>query len=311
MNCPICLSPAQIQFKDVPDLQKYTQNKDTYYLCTNTNCHHLFADQNISKEQLIAFYSEYTTHQTPKPSLASKVIGFYQAACDLIFSLGIVTKEKVDLKTMQLISAKPGKVLDIGCGSGVFLQTLENSGWTELTGFDFDSNALECAKKNSHAQFFNKLEDISDKFDYITLNHVVEHLNINDLKSTLQFVRSHLSHENTQFIVRTPNSASLVSSLTKNLWRGLESPRHRNIFNSKSLNLFINGENFKIKELKTTFSMTFSVFIESNSFTGLSKACIKVVGLILYPLICFLSLLNSIFNLSWGEECTTIFYRKN
>lgn len=69
---------------------------------------------------------------------------------------------------------KDSKLLDIGCGNGMFLIELANEGFTNLHGVDYSEKAVELAKaiadkQNININFSvqNVLEGLKDKFDII------------------------------------------------------------------------------------------------------------------------------------------------
>jgi SAM-dependent methyltransferase len=67
-------------------------------------------------------------------------------------------------------------VLDIGSGSGVFLFEMKKKGW-DVTGFERDSRYADFCKKNLNIKIHTKgLSSLNSKFDLITLNKVLEHI---------------------------------------------------------------------------------------------------------------------------------------
>lgn len=78
---------------------------------------------------------------------------------------------------------KQGKLLDIGCGHGLFLERAKNVGF-EVWGTDFDEKSIKCAKKRglenvynfSSEDFVNFAKEKKLKFDVIVFNAVLEHL---------------------------------------------------------------------------------------------------------------------------------------
>ena len=49
---------------------------------------------------------------------------------------------------------KPGRILDVGCGTGQFAAMLEDYGYTDYAGFDFSTVAIELARKASKQKFY-------------------------------------------------------------------------------------------------------------------------------------------------------------
>jgi len=108
-----------------------------------------------------------------------------------------------------LVNPKLGeKLLDLGCGGGLFLVSLEDTG-AELWGIDISGNAVDIAKK-----LVNKPERIlcekadplpfdNEEFDYVTAWGVVEHLT--DTTSMLKEIRRVLKEKGKAFIM-VPNT---------------------------------------------------------------------------------------------------------
>ncbi len=71
-----------------------------------------------------------------------------------------------------------GKLLDVGCGTGNFLNIAKNNGW-EAYGTEVSGYAVDYAKNNYGVKIFRgelRNADFSDDFfDVITLWHVLEH----------------------------------------------------------------------------------------------------------------------------------------
>ncbi len=75
-------------------------------------------------------------------------------------------------------------VLDVGCNNGTFLEILFENGCRKLTGTDFAINrdyTAQLEKSGVKIHQTTSLKEIStDKFDFITANHVLEH--VEDIK---------------------------------------------------------------------------------------------------------------------------------
>jgi 2-polyprenyl-3-methyl-5-hydroxy-6-metoxy-1,4-benzoquinol methylase len=83
-----------------------------------------------------------------------------------------------EFKSKGSIKVK-GKLLDVGCGNGAFLKAFSkiNTNW-DLYGFDLnDIHKSEILSiKNVKSFFCKDLKDINEKFDLISLVHVLEHI---------------------------------------------------------------------------------------------------------------------------------------
>lgn len=73
----------------------------------------------------------------------------------------------------------PGKILDVGCGDGGFLELAREAGWTGV-GFDYEERMIERAKQRGvevHASEFSAFcrSRAAGEFDAVTLFDVLEH----------------------------------------------------------------------------------------------------------------------------------------
>jgi len=84
-------------------------------------------------------------------------------------------------------------ILDIGCGTGGNLKTLENFGSVE--GIEFDTNALEICKKNNLRCYQGSILDLSKvkrNYDLITIFDVLYQFDKSSTKSIIKNLRNHL-----------------------------------------------------------------------------------------------------------------------
>lgn len=131
---------------------------------------------------------------------------------------------------------KNGNVLDIGCGSGDTLASLQSLGWN-VYGIDIDRSAVRLAQKrglkNVTYGSFRDMKKFPDRFfDAIRLYHVIEHLNDPDLCLTL--IRNKLK-KGGEVIVGTPNAGSLVARAFGSYWYNLDAPRHAFVYTPEAL----------------------------------------------------------------------------
>ena len=108
------------------------------------------------------------------------------------------------------------------------------AGW-RASGLDFDANAVAfCVDKGLDVQLggIELFGDESEKFDWITLSHVIEH--VHDPISLLIACRR-LLRPNGCLWISTPNIDSQGHSRFGADWRGLEPPRHLVIFSHRGL----------------------------------------------------------------------------
>jgi len=140
-------------------------------------------------------------------------------------------------------TARGGRLLDIGFGSGAFLEIARSIGW-EVTGIDPDSKVVSNALKRGLNVYQGDLDVLggrSNEFDIITLSHVIEHVGkpISVLKACYRLLKP-----GGKLWLETPNIHSLGRARFHNNWRGLETPRHLVIFNRPSLHAALKETGF-------------------------------------------------------------------
>jgi 2-polyprenyl-3-methyl-5-hydroxy-6-metoxy-1,4-benzoquinol methylase len=116
----------------------------------------------------------------------------------------------------------PGRerLLDIGCGAGIFLRTAEAAGWRQCVGIDVNERYAGIYRDTPGVQFINStFESLEPKkvgtdYDCISMWSVLEHLY--DLHGILRSVKSILRQRGLLFIL-VPNADSLATRLIRAL----------------------------------------------------------------------------------------------
>lgn len=82
-------------------------------------------------------------------------------------------------KRVEIISQfkKKGRVLEVGCSTGLLLSQLKERGW-EVFGVEPSKKSAEVAQKRGIEAIVDSFENIkiNQKFDLVIFNHVLEHL---------------------------------------------------------------------------------------------------------------------------------------
>lgn len=160
---------------------------------------------------------------------------------------------------------KIGKILDVGCGNGLYLSQLQENGW-DVYGIDMSSDAVKFAKdefglKNVKQGVLEDVDYPSNMFDVITMHHVIEHL-YNPIK-VLQKINKSLK-KNGLLVISTPNIDSINFSFFKKYWFPLETPRHTYLFNKKTMSNLADKAGFKI--VKVSYDKSSHSFIRSFKY---------------------------------------------
>ena len=174
------------------------------------------------------FFDNFCQYSSSKKCVTSFV--FYYIS-RIFFPLGL----KFDSKSRHIFKSPGGerKLLDVGCGNGEFLELAKHYGW-DVSGIDFDIEAVKTARLKGLDVIHGGIKAVNkdEKYDYITLSHVIEHV-----YNPAEFLQSciELLNKGGVLWLETPNIESIGYSVYKSNWRGLEPPRHLIIFNSKVL----------------------------------------------------------------------------
>lgn len=148
---------------------------------------------------------------------------------------------------------KPGRILDVGCATGIFLNEMHKQGW-ECKGVEPDQTAVDYARSRFELDVFcGVVEDAqlpADSFDIVTLWDVLEH--VYDINTTMAEINRVLKPGGL-IIAILPNAQAFERYLFKEHWVGWEVPRHYRTFTPKTITEFLEKHNLDDIEI---FSFT-------------------------------------------------------
>jgi len=146
-----------------------------------------------------------------------------------------------------------GRILDVGCGLGYFVEYLQNNGW-DARGIEVSKYAADSAENkglNVISGDFLKIEYPLNHFDCITMWDAIEHV-----PYPMRYVKQayKLLKPGGMLIIQTPNIENLTLLLNKNMypWAPTE---HLFYFSIKTLRLLLEKNNYEIIEQKTFGNM--------------------------------------------------------
>jgi len=138
-----------------------------------------------------------------------------------------------------------GRVLDVGCSTGVFLAEMARHGHWELHGVEVNARAAEYARQRYGLRIFTgQLAEAGyadEYFDVATLWHVLEHLP--HPRSALSEIHRILKPGGI-LVVQVPNLGSLEARLFGRFWAGVDAPRHLYVFSQKTLSDLLRAAGF-------------------------------------------------------------------
>jgi len=255
LKCPVCES---ISLSIAFTTKDYFLTKETFQITRCNLCDFLFTNPRPTSAELPRYYltEEYLSHTTTKKSALNLLYSFLRnIAIKKKYSL--ISKHKMD-----------GKILDIGCGTGEFLNYFNKKGWVTLGVEPAETPRKFAAAKYGLSVFDEShLEKIpSESFDIITMWHVLEH--VSELNERLDEVKRILKKDGI-LIIALPNSKSWDAEKYKNYWAAWDVPRHLYHFSISSFTKLMTKHSLIINEiLPMTFDSYYVSMLSEKYKTG-------------------------------------------
>jgi 2-polyprenyl-3-methyl-5-hydroxy-6-metoxy-1,4-benzoquinol methylase len=228
-QCPVCETQNFISIFNCKD---YLVSNQEFSIVECKNCSFRFTNPRPFAEDLGRYYESenYISHSNTNSGLIDKI---YQVVRQYTIS------QKIKLLN-QL--GKKGQLLDIGCGTGDFLNAAKQDGWN-VEGIEPGEKARNFAIAKHGLKVGNE-KDISSlkekKFDVITLWHVLEHVPYLNIR--IKEIKTLLKEKGT-LIIAVPNCASRDANHYKNYWAAYDVPRHLYHFTPSTIEKLFNKHN--------------------------------------------------------------------
>ncbi len=236
-KCVLCGKEGRLLHTGLEDYLFGLEGSWNIRECVDEKCGLFWIDPIPVPSELWKAYRNYYTH----PGLASQGPSrnrFRRSAYslyDFTVALTPIGQQRRELKYMFLHSAKPGRLLEIGCGDGARLALFRDAGWN-VEGVEVDEEAAKIASERHQVPVrhgeLHSLRYADGHFDAVVMNHVLEHVHDPSALLTECF---RLVRPGGSVISVTPNSRSFGYSQFKQYWIGLDPPRHLHVFNPHNL----------------------------------------------------------------------------
>jgi 2-polyprenyl-3-methyl-5-hydroxy-6-metoxy-1,4-benzoquinol methylase len=251
-SCPIC---GKENFEKYINCIDNTVSKENFDIVACKNCSFKFTNPRPNEEEIRKYYKSetYISHTNTKKGLVAKL---YQ----------LVRKQtlKNKLKLLNKLKKNKGSILDVGCGTGMFLEICKNDGWN-IEGIEPDEDARKIAEKQLgrtlESNILNSLKEKS--FDIITMWHVLEH--IHKLNETIKWVNKRLN-PNGYLIIAVPNYKSKDAQIYQENWAAYDLPRHLYHFSKESLKELMQKNDFEILDRRPMYFDSFYVSMLSTKY---------------------------------------------
>jgi 2-polyprenyl-3-methyl-5-hydroxy-6-metoxy-1,4-benzoquinol methylase len=280
--------------------------------CCRRACGLVFLDPRPDESETATAYEQYYTHDegtgepAPQEAHGSVRLALHWLNLALLRTSG-ATAEKRRVRLSYLGDVPPGRLLEVGCGSGWRLAEFRRLGW-DVVGQEVDEKAATLARETHGltvlAGPLDRLGLPGGSFDAVVMNHVVEHVPhpVALLQQCWELVRP-----GGRFVCVTPNVDGVGRRIFGRRWRGLEPPRHLQIFAPRTLRAAAIKAGVEGVRLRTTAANTFtfaSQSIDTGQGPAQPRAASRVLrARLLATLVQYVASAAHVVAPSSGDEC--------
>ena len=286
-DCPSCES-KNITF--VLKAKDHTVSNEEFEIWQCNICTLRFTQSIPGKEQIVAYYKSenYISHSDTNKGLVNFLY-------HKVRKRTLVVKRKLIEKSAGISN---GEILDIGCGTGSFLHSMQQAGW-KITGLEPDETARDKAKE-LYGLIVQSPEVLfqlpPSTFDVITMWHVLEH--VHELKGYVKQIRR-LLKPNGRLLVAVPNYTCYDQYVYKQYWAGYDVPRHLYHFSPDAMiNLLVEYE-LKLLSVRPMLFDSFYVSMLSEKYKTGKNNFVKAV---------WVGLVSNFKALRDKEKCSSVIY---
>ena len=266
-TCPAC-SGKSFRLKLV--CKDYSASLEDFKIVSCETCGFVFTNPRPNNSDIDRYYESenYISHSNNKK-------GFFNFLYQSVRQITI--KKKVSM--IRKLGTK--SLLDIGCGTGEFLNEAQIKG-INVCGIEPSEKARRQCQKNYNltvSESANLEEYKRDSFDCITMWHVLEHMP--DLNKLIKEIHRIIKNKG-KLIIGVPNYKSWDAHYYKQHWAAWDVPIHFWHFSKESIEKIFKKHGFILSKTKPMFFDSFYVSILSEEYKSGKKRFIKgiIVGAI-------------------------------
>ena len=218
--CPTCGEPGPVTHGGPQDRFYAVLGQCDLRRCGQAGCGTVWLDPCPVAEGIPKLYATYYAHGS-------------RGTADPVGRVGPLRESALG-PVLWLRAADRGRLLDVGCGSEVFLRTMTDLGWS-VSGVEPHPAAAGIARAKGLRVVTGTIEAArfpAGAFDIVTMSHVLEH--VTDPLGALREC-GHVLAPGGRLIAVTPNALSHGARTFGAAWMGWDPPRHLVAFSPDSL----------------------------------------------------------------------------
>lgn len=253
VSCPVCGEKTFTPFIQCKD---FSISKEVFDIVKCTQCQFAFTNPRPAEGEIGKYYNSdiYISHHANKGGLVPWI---YRMIRDRQF----VNKTNI----IKSYFNKNISVLDIGCGTGDFLNYCNSFGWKTI-GVEPDSDARQqAAEKGIAVHEVDYLNTLQEQFDVISMWHVLEH--VHNLPERLEQLKR-LVHDDGIIIIAVPNPNSPDAKYYKEYWAAYDVPRHLSHFTKESITHLFKKYDLNLVNVLPMKYDAFYVSLKSEEYKG-------------------------------------------
>ncbi len=262
-ECPVCDNNSFQPFLTCTD---HFVSQETFRLKSCNICGFKITEDIPEESNIGGYYQseEYISHSNTRQGIVNRMY-------HLVRNYMLARKRKL---VQRITKGKTGLILDIGTGTGFFLNEMKKHGW-EITGIEKSEEARNFAKSEFDLDIKPVEESVhleDSGYDVITLWHVLEH--IHSLEESMEKYMRLLKRKG-KLVIAVPNHASYDAEHYKEFWAAYDVPRHIWHFSPQQMIRFGKKKGFEFKSLHTMPFDSFYVSLLSEKYKNSSMPFVK------------------------------------
>jgi 2-polyprenyl-3-methyl-5-hydroxy-6-metoxy-1,4-benzoquinol methylase len=253
-HCPVCQTR---QISPIFSATDYTVSQEQFVVWQCGGCSLRFTQDIPDASSIGPYYKaeSYISHTDTRKGLVNRI---YQRVRQITLGQKLALVQRAS-------GLQQGRALDVGCGTGAFLNTLKQAGW-KAEGIEPDADARAMARQNYgvDVQEASALFTLpKNTFDVITLWHVLEH--VHDLHGYIDQLRS-LLRSNGVLIIAVPNYTSGDADTYGRNWAAYDVPRHLYHFSPESMRVLMSAHQMKLLRMQPMWFDSFYISLLSSKY---------------------------------------------